>query len=233
MPRQAGRAWIPGLVLALVVLACVLVAGLLNETRLAFTLGVGASAPVAVAPAGATVCQGQVVVPRDGGFSALRFSAGTHGLPGPALAVSVREPGRAGAVIARGALPAGYGDIGAEPEQRVELKPAVAGGRTVAVCWRNRGAGALALFGRADAGVGGLTGARGRPIPGTARVIFERPGRSLLSQWPQVARRSAVFRAGWAGPWLSWALLVAVLAGVPALLAVALGRATEEGDEPG
>jgi len=68
---------------------------------------------------------------------------------------------------------------------------------------------------------------------GTRVAVWFRPPagarRTLLEQLPEIARRAALFRAGWVGPWTYWAILL-VLApalGYAALRLVALTAARE------
>lgn len=77
--------------------------------------------------------------------------------------------------------------------------------------------------------VGGITGSQGRwsvngsSIPGQPAVWFlprEGARRSVVSQLPELARRAALFRPGWVGPWTYWVL---ILGAIPLLL-VATGR---------
>src|SRR2546426_426601 len=74
-------------------------------------------------------------------------------------------------------------------------------------------------------------GGRDRELGTDLRLVFaRRQRRSVLSQLPAVFHRAALFRPKPVGAWTFWALLAAVLIGVPALLIRALRSA--EADAP-
>jgi hypothetical protein len=59
------------------------------------------------------------------------------------------------------------------------------------------------------------------------RLVFKRSEpRSALAQVPDMFERATLFRPDVIGAWTFWLLLVAVAAGIPALLAFALRAAT-------
>jgi hypothetical protein len=63
----------------------------------------------------------------------------------------------------------------------------------------------------------------GRELPTDIALVFERDdSRSALSLLATAFERASLWHPGWAGEWIFWVLLVAVVAGVPVLLAAAL-----------
>jgi hypothetical protein len=211
--------------LALAVAAVVLVSAALltavagsDERDLAFSPGVAAQVPAAVAPPGEDVCQTDVRV--EARFDVIRLLLGTYGRPGPRLAVVVRDA-ESGRRLAGGVLPPGARD---NESAFVRVAPGVAEGIDVDVCFRNEGDHRVALYGGvpwadslSDARVGG------RIVPFDLRLDFFRSEpRSALALVPDMFERAALFRPPGVGAWTYWCLLGLVLAGVPLLLAAAL-----------
>jgi hypothetical protein len=159
---------------------------------------------------GAAACRGDIDVPAS--FAGIRVVAGTFGRPGPPLELRVLGPG--GRPLAAGRVAAGYPD-NAAAGGRVDVVPA--GGR-VRVCVRNAGAHRVVLYGSPPDTRPDLLADPARPARPALVFLRDRP-RSLLALLPDAIERAARFKAGWVHPWLLWALLVAVSAGVPALLA--------------
>ena len=125
----------------------------------------------------------------------------------------VRSAG--GATLATGQTPKGYGTLEA---RTFELDRPVGSGRRLSVCLRSAGPERVSLFGAGAgssvqlANVGRLTspaGARGEML---ALVFTRRHPRSLLSLFPTIFRRAAVFRPSFVGPWTYWVLVAGVLA---------------------
>src|SRR3954451_3367315 len=116
MPRRAVLAF--GLV---VVAGVILAAGLAvtRESRLVYTLGAGAAAPVAVLRGGQEACQKPVDPPAER-FDRVVVSLGTFGRPGPPVDVLIR-PDAPGAKTIRGRLRGGYPDFGAVPEHAIPV----------------------------------------------------------------------------------------------------------------
>jgi hypothetical protein len=217
-------------VVTLLVLCAAGLAGLLvvasqRDTSLAFTLGVTPGAPVPAIEPGGVGCQGPIDVPEGGAFDAVELPLGTFERPGPALVLTVRDPG-SGAVLARGALPAGYRDVGDEPQQQIAVRPRVEAGTRVVVCLRNAGRGPVAPFGNADVAAVDQTYTIDGEAQGVdAALVFRQEPRSLLSRFALIVQRAALFRPGWVGAWTYWLLAALVVLGLPALLAFALARA--------
>jgi hypothetical protein len=64
-----------------------------------------------------------------------------------------------------------------------------------------------------------------RQLDTDVAVVFLDDRRSMLAWLPRAFERASVFRPGFVGAWLFWALAAAVLIGVPLLLARALSDA--------
>ncbi|HZO59469.1 MAG TPA: hypothetical protein VFB51_07250 [Solirubrobacterales bacterium] len=209
-------------IVALAAVAACAVVGLLavaltDDRDLAFTLGVQASQPAAVIGRGDAACQ----FPIDASAKArsVKVKVGTYRRPGPPLEFRVSTSGEPAA----GALPAGYRDL---TWQEVRLDREVADER-IAVCVLNRGDRRVALFGGpALAARASAAYVNRREQPTDIAMVFERgDSRSALSLLPTAFERAALWHPGWAGEWLFWVLLAAVVAGIPVLLAAALARA--------
>ena len=194
-----------------------------TSTDRAFTLGVLSGVPSPGIAAGKTACQQPITVPPGGGFDTVDFQVGTFFAPGgPPLEVTVRplEPGAF--PERRGLLEAGYPDVGVEQRQRVRVGPVPDDAR-VAVCFRNRGPGTVALFGAGDvASRESSAFIAGRPFGFDFDLVFRGEERSLASRLGDVVQRASLFRPPWLPPGVYWALLVVLLAGLPALLARAV-----------
>jgi len=196
-----------------------------RESRLVYSIGTGALGPVAdVKPGGGEVCKGPLAPPPEA-FDRVVFTVGTYFRSGPPLEVLVRSV-RSGRVLGRGRLAGGYPDIARAPEHSVpvgELTPR----EPVDICVRNPGRRRVALYGAPGLShrTSSLT-ADGTPINSDVAVRLERgDARSLLTRLPRVFEHAATFKAGWIGAWTFWLLALAVATAVPALLALAVGRA--------
>jgi hypothetical protein len=205
-------------VFALGVVALVAVAGLERRSE-AFTLGVIPAAPLEVR-GGGTVCQLPIDVPES--FDEIRFQVGTHRRTGPPLTVTVRDPAT-DLVQARALVAGGYPDVST---LGATVSP-VRAGRTVAVCIRNDGRHRIALYGNATpASRSSNAYLEGRDTGADISLVFIRPeSASLLTLVPDMVDHGSLFHGGWVGAWTFWALIPALLLGLPALLLVAL-RAT-------
>jgi hypothetical protein len=212
------------LVFAGVVGAGVLALGLTavtDERDLAFTLGVNPAQIAAPLNAGQEVCQGPIDVPER--FERVQMKVGTFGRPGQPLDVAVREfPG--GRTLAAGALRGGYAD---NSTPAVALR-SVPDGTRVVVCVRNAGRRQVALYGGAGAAARTSTARIGtRNLRTDLTLVFKRDeDRSVMALLPAMFERASLFHPGWAGPWLFWVLLGAVVVLVPALVWRALAAAS-------
>ena len=194
-----------------------------DDRDLAFTIGVVASIPASELTPGATVCQTPITVPQ--GFSRVTLQAGTPGDLGPSLTVSVRSADGQ-RPLGRGRLPGGYPD----PTEQTTTVGEVAPGQKISVCVRNTGERKVALYGNtAGAALFSAAVQDGRALDTDITLVFlSRERRSMLSLLPEVFERASLFRPGWVGPWLFWALSAAALLGVPLLLARALADSQDE-----
>ena len=222
--RSAARS--ASLVLAAVCVvgvAVVIVAAALDERRLAFTLGVQPAVVAAVLQPGDTACQGPIDVPADA--ATVRFLVDTGGVPGPPLAVSVRT---SDGVFGPATVAGGY-----RGRSTVEASPpGIEKGRRVALCVRNAGRRQVSLYGGASQAsrTSELT-VDGREATTDLTLVFERgEARSMLSALPDAIERATLFKAGWIGEGLLWALAVLLVTAVPAALVVALRAALREPD---
>jgi hypothetical protein len=101
----------------------------------------------------------------------------------------------------------------------LEITPgsATAGAR-VRLCVRNDGASPVTLLGAPPDTPPDLLGEGAAQF---AATLTAGESRSALAQLPDMLERAAVFKPGWIGTPLVWVLLLAVAAGLPALLAAA------------
>ena len=173
-------------------------------------------------PGGASACLSHVVV--DGGSQVARFRVGTFGRPGPRLTVAAA--GR------RYDVPAGFAD---NAEVAVALRPPR---RTLVtrVCITDRGRRPVALYGSDELRTRSRVAVTvdGRPVRPDVTLELDRArARSVLGELSAVVERATRWRPGVA-PWLVWALLVAVLVGIPGGALYALGRSlAEDAAQPG
>jgi hypothetical protein len=192
-----------------------------QERTLAFTLGVPSNSAVAPLRPGQQLCQQPVAVPdADSAFDAVAVQLGTYGRPGPALELTIRSGAR---TLAVGHLPGGYGD---------DASPSIPVGHVgdrapLRVCVRNAGQDRVALYGAADAAARNSSAAvDGKPLNADVNLVFERAHpRSVASLAPAILSRASLFRVSWLGAWTYVLLALLVLAGIPALLALALRNA--------
>ncbi len=190
----------------------------------AFSLGVLSSGVAEDLRGGQTACQRRIDVPETGGFSQVSAILGTHQRPGPRLRADVVRGGR---VIASGTLPAGYPDLtNADLRKRMHVRPFVAGGQTVDICFTDEGHAPLAFFGgayaappRTYAEVGGKRSGSDLDL-----IFYCGCGRSELSHFSQELRNASLFKFAGAGLWLAILWMVVVVLGLPVLLALSLTK---------
>src|SRR4051812_7832140 len=159
--------------IGVVVAAVVAIAALATRrTPLAFTLGVGVAGPVATLERGDEVCQRPIDVPAGGDFDRVAFSVGTFHRAGSPLAVTVRDAG--GRALSAASVMGGYPDLASQPLHRVRLDRTVRPGR-VALCIRNRGRRAVAIYGNVDVAARTSRAYRdGKPVGFDLALVFER-----------------------------------------------------------
>lgn len=200
-------------------IAALLVVAAVERRSLAFTLGVQPVASAVVLESDTQTCQAGIDVPAA--FSAVRLHA---------------ESARGGAAVRVAIVDAETQDrLAAGRLQRVHREGTaltvevghVAAGRRVDVCVTNVGRRRLDLLGNIDIAAPETTMQPLTPAPHDLALDFvrEEPA-SLLSLAPAVFERAALWRPGWVGPWLFWALTVLVVVAVPLLLLRALATAT-------
>lgn len=226
MPRP--RAALLTAVIAVAAVAALAATAALTHRRQAFTLGVPNGIPVKVSP-GSDACQTPIAVPDDGDFEGVTFSLGTGGGTGPAIDVRVRDGGERGAVLRRARVAAGYPDVDRVP-QHTAWVGRVGAGRTIAVCFANRGPRDVWVLGNAAAASRtSNTTIDGKVQDLDLNLAFERrEPRSLASLVPAIFARAALFRAGWVGTWTYVVLAVLVLIGLPIVLVRAVAAADHE-----
>jgi hypothetical protein len=197
-----------------------LLASVVQHTAMAFTLGVGADLPVVAMQPHGEACQTPIGVPPGGDFDHVVVGLGTFGRPGTQLGVEVRDVASQ-QVLARGRVAAGYPDFTRGKEHSIPVGR-VPAGRTIAVCFIDRGTGKVALYGNAAfASRTSDATYNGAPVPADISVRFDRAPRSMASLLGAMADRAALFKADWVGAWTIWLLGALVLLAVPALLVFA------------
>jgi hypothetical protein len=213
----------------LVGIVAVVIAAAGSERRDAFSLGVIPGGPVAKLATGNQVCQGPISIP-DGAadFDRVAVVIGTYGKRGSEVAVSI-EPVGGGKAFGSGRVAAGYSDVVTTPTHSV----AVGHVETRApfdVCIRNAGPNPVGIYGNGDPSARTSTATLdGQPTNADLALTFEHAHpRSALSLLGPILGRASLWRASWTGEWFSFLLVLAVIAGVPALLVVALRSATRE-----
>ena len=194
-----------------------------DDRELAFTIGVVPSAPAAELKSGETVCQSPISVPQS--FDRVSLQAGAPGSLGQPLRVSVLSAD-GNRRLGRGAVPGGY--FG--PAEQATTVGEIAAGQKISVCVRNAGARKVALYGNTGSAALPSAAVQKRRALDTdiALVFLNRERHSMLSLVPEVFERASLFRPGWVGPWLFWALSAAALLGVPLLLARALSHSRDD-----
>src|SRR3954452_6432950 len=200
------------------------------RTRLAFTLGVTAGGVAAGLAPRHEACQTPVAIPdADAAFERVVVTLGTYGRPGPPVEITV-APVRGGAALAQGRLPGGYPDVDRSPRHAVEVGK-VTTQAPVRVCVRNLGDHKVAVYGNGPlASRTSSATLDGRPLNSDLSLTFELDGSpSLASLVPAIFNRASLFRAGWVGAWTYVVLALAMLLGVPLLVAAALRAAARTG----
>jgi hypothetical protein len=152
----------------------------------------------------------------------VRLRAGTYGLPGPPLAVSVRGQD----YHAEGAVGAGYADNAAVSAN----VPAPPSGRLVTVCVRNSGAHKVAFYAAADRAEShaAVFVAGKRVVPTPTLSFNERSAVSVANRAGVIAGRIAVFRGFLDHAWVVWLLAAAALLVVPVLAGLGMAAAMRD-----
>ncbi len=143
---------------------------------------------------GADRCAPNEMVPS--GASSVRVYAGTFGRPGQPVSVTVLDGARQ---VSQGRLPGGYPD---NTPLRIPITPIHRNLYHASVCLRNLGTKRLQFAGNLTPQVG--------PKPAGAEQIrydWLLPGRPTgWSEAPRAARRFAVSKPSFVGPWTMWAV---------------------------
>ncbi|MBE2317414.1 hypothetical protein DVA67_015635 [Solirubrobacter sp. CPCC 204708] len=190
-----------------VVGVAVALASLLRQTRLEYVAGAPPQLRVVDLRPGQQLCQGPIDLPE--GARVERVSLRATG----ALTITVRDD--RDAVLGRGSTRAAGGDL-------IAPVGAVASPRPVRVCVEGEGS----LWGAPATASSFATTLDGTDVIYDLALRLERSHSTrLIAALPRVSARAAVFNAG--GPWLYALLGLALLAGVPALLAYAATRSTQ------
>lgn len=213
------RLWLVAVALGVVAVGSLLLAAILVKRSESFSLGVAPAAPVAEIQPDSTVCQGPIAVPAA--FDRVALTLGTFMRPGQALDIRVRDAGSA-KTLASGRLPRGYAD---NSEQQVRVGH-VGRGRSIRVCFTNRGSRRVVAYGdpgQAHAPSTVTIDGSPRDVDASIRFLYDQP-RSLLSLAPRMIERATLFAPSWLSPWMLWSLFALVALAVPGLLIYALMR---------
>jgi hypothetical protein len=181
--------------------------------------------PVTV-PARRQVCVDGMPWAPDARYVQLRVLPGVRPARAPELGVEATGPG----YRATGTVPAGLRQND-QAIARIAPAPRELSGR---LCVTNRGARALALYGV------GRQGRLAAPVEMTVAgrevadrqlsvTLLSNPDQSLIGRMGDVLDHVAAFRP--IGTWIVWLVLAALLVGVPAGVAVALGKAAALDDD--
>ena len=194
--------------------------GASDDRELAFTPNVRPVHVVVAVPPGAEACQrGLEAV---AGFDVVQVRPASGELAGPPLRATVRDVEQ-GAVLATGFLTGGSSD---NRDVAVPLDRKVRRGGIIEVCVRNLGSREIGFYGGPTDESQGHSAVGSRLGSGDMRVVFLRSEpRSALAQVPDMFERATRFRPDVVGEWTFWLLLVGVVAGIPALLALGLRSA--------
>ncbi len=199
-------------VVAALGLAALLGAAAADQRSSAFSLDVSPDEPIATLSPGDQVCQGPFAATAS--FGSVTAWVSPFGNVGASLRMLVRSV--SGATLATGQSPAGYHQLATARTFRLDAT--VAAGRRISVCLRSAGPEQVAVLGAGArdatqlANVGRLRPTGRSPAAAIALVFTRRHPRSLLSLFPTIFRRAAVFRPPWVGPWTYWVLVAGVLA---------------------
>lgn len=224
--RSAARALIAVLVVGAIAFAVLLVTKRSDD---AFSMNVPPSTAAVKLEPGAEACQGPINTPIGGAFDAARVRIGTVNLPGPEIAVTLRD--RSGALVARTTIPAGYAD---NTSPRITLGPGRRTGSGYRLCLENRGQQTVYLYGSGgDPNPSTTLTIDGKPQAEDLALTFQRPSRSLASSVGDILERATLFRTPRLSSALYGLLLVVLLGGAGLAMTVALRSAERDDDADG
>jgi hypothetical protein len=219
----------------------VLAVGLVAVVALAFTqrsslvysLGVNPSLQAAQLNRGKPACQGPIRVPHGQAFDRVGFLL-TAPNGKPPVRVEVREAD-GGRVLGRGRLDRYENFVPGHPRENVVAVGRIQTTEALELCLISEGDAPAVVIGQA--GVASPTTSAtldGKPIPADLSFTLHSHERSLAALLPDIAKRAAVFRAGWVTPGAYLVLALLILVGAPIALARGLARAArEDADQPG
>jgi hypothetical protein len=213
----------------------VLAVGLVAVVALAFTqrsslvysLGVNPSLQAAQLDRGKPVCQGPIRVPHGQAFDRVGFLL-TAPSGKPPVRVEVRESAT-GRVLGRGRLESYENFIPGHPRENVVEVGRIQTTAAVDLCLISEGDPAIVAIGQP--GIASPTTSAtigGKRIPADLAFTLRTHERSLAALLPDIAKRAAVFRAGWVTPGVYLVLALLVLVGAPIVLARGLARAAAD-----
>jgi hypothetical protein len=173
-----------------------------------------------IVPGGGRLCMTDLAISKES--RRLSFKVGTYSRPGPALAVKVKASGYSSAAE----VPAGFAD-NSVLDVPIAAPPS---GRLATVCIRNRGARKIAFYAASD-----QAHSRVKPFvddkfqTATPTLSFAEAHKVSIAQRAGViAGRIAVFRGFLDQAWIVWLLAVAMLVGVPLLVAAGLAASERQ-----
>jgi len=206
-------------------LAAVVAIGLTQRSGLVYSLGVSPALRATQIAPDNPACQGPIHVPNGAMFDRVGFVLARL-TDTPPVRVEVREAD-GGRVLASGRLDSGWRDF--VPRRTDELVVHVGPVRTtspVELCLVDEGRAPVAVIGQAGAASPTTSATRtGKPITTDLAFTLRRGDRPLLVQLPDIARRAAVFRAGWVTPAVYLVLALLIVIAAPIALARGLRRA--------
>jgi hypothetical protein len=217
------------LVVFAVGLVALVAVALTQRSGLVYSLGVSPSLQAAQLNRGKPACQGPIRVPHGEAFDRVGFLL-TAPTDKPPVRVEVREAD-GGRVLGRGRLSAGAYEnfVPLHPHENVIDVGRIQTTRALELCVINEGDTAVVAIGQAGIASPGTSATIGgkRVSPDIAFTLHT-GDRSLLALLPDMAKRAAVFRAGWVTPGVYLVLALLILVGAPFVLARGLARATHE-----
>lgn len=223
------------LVVLLVGVVAVAVIGFTQHSSLVYSLGVNPSLQAAQLDPGKPACQGPVRVPHGAAFDRVGFLL-TAPLGRPPIRAEVREAG-SGRVLGTGRVEAdSYEDfIRGHPRETIVEVGHVQTPKPLELCLVNEGDTAVVAIGQL--GIASPTTSAtidGKPASADISFSLHSEDRSLIALLPDMAKRAAVFGAGWVTPLVYLVLALLILVGTPIALARGLAAAArQDADQSG
>jgi hypothetical protein len=200
-------------------LALLAVLGFTRGSGLVYSPGVSPQVPVTELPRDSRGCQGPMRSPDGAAFDRVALTVGVAGAPGPPVRIEVVDA-ESRRVLGEGSLAGGY------PGATEQVVPVgeVRTDDALSVC----------LIPGAKVAVLGQPGIASPETTATIDGVdsdvdfaftLRSEERSLIASAPDIARRAALFRAGWISPAVYLLLALGVIVVAPLLLARGFGRA--------